>query len=69
MLDLFICAKVREDVWFDETELHVEREELFDLSQPRARLEDLIRHYGARTGVVYTTASPSLNPSYVRYML
>jgi hypothetical protein len=37
VLDLFIAAKVREDVWLDETELHLEREEtfkdLFDLSQ------------------------------------
>jgi hypothetical protein len=29
-------------------------------SQPRARLEDLVRHYGTRSGAVYTTPpSPS----------
>lgn len=42
VLDLFIAAKVREDVWLDETELHLEREEtfkdLFDLNQVRLRL-------------------------------
>jgi len=64
VLDLFIAAKVREDVWLDETELHLEREEtfkdLFDLNQPRARLEDLVRHYGTRSGAIYTTPpSPS----------
>jgi hypothetical protein len=42
VLDLFIAAKVREDTWLDETELHLEREEtfkdLFDLSQVCDRL-------------------------------
>ncbi|KAJ6510547.1 hypothetical protein C8R45DRAFT_964477 [Mycena sanguinolenta] len=55
-LDLFIAVKVREDVWADDSELHLERDEsfkdLFDLAQPRARLEDLIRVYGLREGVV-----------------
>jgi len=68
VLDLFIAAKVREDVWLDETELHLEREEtfkdLFDLSQPRARIEDLVRHYGTRSGAIYTTPpSPSQGPA------
>jgi hypothetical protein len=56
VLDLFIALKVREDVWADESELHLERDEsfrdLFDLMQPRARLEDLVRLAGARAGVV-----------------
>ncbi|KAH9925642.1 uncharacterized protein BXZ73DRAFT_91072 [Epithele typhae] len=56
VLDLFIALKVREDVWTDESELHLEREEsfkdLFDLMQPRARLEDLVRLYGVRDGAV-----------------
>ncbi|KAI0706012.1 hypothetical protein C8T65DRAFT_577355 [Cerioporus squamosus] len=56
VLDLFIALKVREDVWTDDSALHLEREEsfkdLFDLMQPRARLEDLIRHYGIREGVI-----------------
>lgn len=42
----------------DDTELHLEREEsfkdLFDLMQPRSRLEDLVRYYGLREGVVHT---------------
>jgi len=56
ILDLFIALKVREDVWTDESELHLEREEsfkdLFDLMQPRSRLEDLVRIYGTRAGVI-----------------
>ncbi|KZT65121.1 hypothetical protein DAEQUDRAFT_697760 [Daedalea quercina L-15889] len=62
VLDLFIALKVREDVWADDTELHLEREEsfkdLFDLMQPRARLEDLVRRYGVRAGLVYVSGSP-----------
>ncbi|KAJ7736717.1 hypothetical protein DFH07DRAFT_96674 [Mycena maculata] len=64
-LDLFIALKVREDVWADDSELHLERDEsfkdLFDLAQPRSRLEDLIRVYGVREGVVSVDASA---PSY-----
>ncbi|TFK37506.1 hypothetical protein BDQ12DRAFT_684790 [Crucibulum laeve] len=56
ILDRFILLKVREDVFVDESELHLEREDmfkdLFDLSQPKARLEDLVRVYGVREGVV-----------------
>ncbi|KAI0028944.1 hypothetical protein K488DRAFT_80422 [Vararia minispora EC-137] len=59
VLDLFIAVKVREDVWADDSELHLEREEsfrdLFDLMQPRARVEDLVRVQGERAGVI---ASP-----------
>ncbi|KAF8553260.1 hypothetical protein OG21DRAFT_1464338 [Imleria badia] len=58
VLDLFIALKVREDVMMDDTEFHLEREEsfkdLFDLMQPRSRLEDLVRYYGLREGVVHT---------------
>jgi len=58
VLDLFIALKVREDVMMDDTDLHLEREEsfkdLFDLMQPRSRLEDLVRYYGLREGVVHT---------------
>ncbi|KAI0702718.1 hypothetical protein C8Q76DRAFT_684792 [Earliella scabrosa] len=61
VLDLFIALKVREDVWADDSELHLEREEsfkdLFDLMQPRARLEDLLRVYGLREGVVSVPSS------------
>ncbi|KAG6843819.1 hypothetical protein H0H87_012970 [Tephrocybe sp. NHM501043] len=56
ILDLFIALKVHEDVWADDTELHLERREaykdLFDHSQPKARLEDLVRIYGERDGIV-----------------
>lgn len=30
VLDLFISLKAREDVWLDETDLHLEREESFN---------------------------------------
>lgn len=54
---MFIALKVREDVWSDDTELHLEREEsfrdLFDFGQPRARLEDLVRGGGVRKGVIW----------------
>jgi len=40
----------------DDSELHLEREDsfkdLFDLLQPKSRLEDLVRIYGLREGVV-----------------
>jgi len=56
VLDLFLSLKVREDVWADDTELHLERDEsfkdLFDLMQPRSRLEDLVRIYGEEAGVI-----------------
>ncbi|KZV65264.1 hypothetical protein PENSPDRAFT_745165 [Peniophora sp. CONT] len=56
VLDLFIALKVREDVWADDSELHLERDEsfrdLFDLLQPRARTEDLLRVYGERSGFI-----------------
>lgn len=56
VLDLFIALKVREDVWADDSELHLERDEsfrdLFDLLQPRARMEDLLRVYGERSGFI-----------------
>ncbi|KAH9034090.1 hypothetical protein EDB85DRAFT_1948843 [Lactarius pseudohatsudake] len=49
VLDRFIALKVLDDVWADETELHLGQPEafrdLFDLMQPRARLEDLLHAY------------------------
>ena len=66
VLDLFIALKVREDVMLDDTEFHLEREEsfkdLFDLMQPRGRLEDLVRYYGLREGVVHTN-TPGVSSS------
>ncbi|XP_006455633.1 hypothetical protein AGABI2DRAFT_180593 [Agaricus bisporus var. bisporus H97] len=56
ILDRYIALKVREDVFADDSELHLEREDmfkdLFDHAQPKARLEDLVRRYGVREGVV-----------------
>ncbi|TFK47180.1 hypothetical protein OE88DRAFT_1666493 [Heliocybe sulcata] len=61
ILDRFITLKVREDVWLDESELHLEREDsfkdLFDLMQPKSRLEDLVRSYGVRDGVIVDGAN------------
>lgn len=49
VLDLFITLKVHDDVWADESELHLGQPEafrdLFDLMQPRARLEDILFAY------------------------
>ena len=63
ILDLFIALKVREDVFVDDSELHLEREDMFkdifDLAQPRARLEDLVRIYGVKEGVI-TLAPPGV---------
>ena len=56
VLDLFIALKVRQDVYMDDTEFHLENTEsfkdLFDFSQPKSRLEDLIRHYGVKEGAI-----------------
>ncbi|KAH8830943.1 hypothetical protein DL96DRAFT_1594896, partial [Flagelloscypha sp. PMI_526] len=77
ILDRFIALKVREDMWRDESVFHLEREEnfrdLFDVSQPKARLEDLVRVYGMKNGTVTTpwatkdttssTRPPPLSPA------
>ncbi|KAG6879351.1 hypothetical protein C0992_003395 [Termitomyces sp. T32_za158] len=70
VLDRFIGLKVREDVWADDSELHLERDEgyrdLFDHAQPRARLEDLVRDYGLQCGLVSaapTSRGPSPGPA------
>ena len=67
ILDAFIALKVREDVWADASELHLEREEtfrdLFERVQPRARCEDLVRRYGERSGVVVLDAPGVVDPS------
>jgi hypothetical protein len=56
VLDLFISLKVREDVYMDDSEFHLEREEsfkdLFDLMQPKSRIEDLVRVYGLKEAVI-----------------
>ncbi|KXN90387.1 hypothetical protein AN958_04256 [Leucoagaricus sp. SymC.cos] len=68
ILDRFIALKVREDVFVDDSELHLEREDmfkdLFDHAQPKARLEDLVRRYGVREGVINLpgVTAPPLSP-------
>ncbi|KAJ6591165.1 hypothetical protein DFH09DRAFT_1026197 [Mycena vulgaris] len=66
-LDLFIALKVREDVWTDDSELHLERDEsftdLFNLMQPRSRLEDLVRDYGVEQGVIYVDRRRTRTPA------
>lgn len=56
VLDMFIALKVRQDVYMDDTEFHLENTEsfrdLFDFSQPKSRLEDLIRRYGVKEGAI-----------------
>jgi len=56
VLDLFIALKVRQDVYMDDTEFHLESTEsfrdLFDFNQPKSRLEDLIRHYGVEEEII-----------------
>ena len=65
ILDRFITLKVREDVFADKC-LHLEGDDKFrDLAQPQARLEDLVRIYDIREGVVSIPgmALPSPLPS------
>jgi len=56
VLDRFITLKVREDVFSDESSLHLEGDDkfrdLFNLAQPQARLEDLVRVCGLKEGVI-----------------
>ncbi|EJT97203.1 hypothetical protein DACRYDRAFT_85212 [Dacryopinax primogenitus] len=57
VLDMFIAFQVRQNVLRDESELHLEAghegvKDLFELLQPRARMEDLVRKYALRAGVV-----------------
>ncbi|KAK0240546.1 hypothetical protein EDD85DRAFT_950400 [Armillaria nabsnona] len=55
-LDRFISLLAHEDRLLDTSDLHLPREEaykdLFDLVQPKSRLEDLIAEQGSRLGVV-----------------
>ena len=66
MLDLFIVLKVHDDLWADESELHLGQPEafrdLFDLMQPRARLEDLLCAYLAPTRLDLTAYGITFAP-------
>ncbi|KAF5391934.1 hypothetical protein D9757_001721 [Collybiopsis confluens] len=61
-LDLFIALLAHENLLLDATSLHLPREEaykdLFDMVQPRSRLEDIVLEEGAKAGLVYTGNSP-----------
>ncbi|KAJ3865063.1 hypothetical protein EV359DRAFT_80855 [Lentinula novae-zelandiae] len=61
-LDLFIALLAHEDLLLDATSLHLPREEaykdLFDMVQPRSRLEDLILEEGINAGLVYVGDLP-----------
>ncbi|KAH7092833.1 hypothetical protein BKA62DRAFT_722295 [Auriculariales sp. MPI-PUGE-AT-0066] len=67
ILDRWLLLKVRDDVLADESELHLDLDasrDVFDMHQPRARLEDLVREYGVPLGVVSTgrSAGPGVYP-------
>ncbi|KAK0210377.1 hypothetical protein DFS33DRAFT_1251632, partial [Desarmillaria ectypa] len=62
-LDRFISLLAHEDHLLDTSDLHLPREEaykdLFDLVQPKSRLEDLTAEQGCRLGIVPTSLSSS----------
>lgn len=63
VLDRFVLLKLRADVLADESELHLGGEDtfrdLFDVAQPRARLEDLVCAMGVPLGIILS-ADPHL---------
>jgi hypothetical protein len=65
-LDLFIALLAHENVLLDATSLHLPREEayrdLFDMVQPRSRLEDLTLEEGVKAGLIYVGNSPPPAP-------
>lgn len=62
VLDHFIALKAGEDIWLDDSELHLEQKDrfrdLFNYTQPKARLEDLVRIYGVRKGFIEDSSAP-----------
>lgn len=62
VLDMFIAFKVRQDMLRDESSLHLDGgdealKDLFELMQPRARMEDVSRKYLLRANLT-TLQSP-----------
>jgi hypothetical protein len=59
--------KICDDVRCDETELHLGSEDtfsdLFELMQPRSRVEDLVRLFGVQTGVIAGEEEAQYSPS------
>lgn len=66
VLDLYIALRVKEDLLSSGTSLHLPAEEsfrdLFELMQPRARMEDLVFARGAKYG--YITLQDGANGVY-----
>ncbi|KAH7340627.1 hypothetical protein B0J17DRAFT_652119 [Rhizoctonia solani] len=71
ILDRFLVLKICDDVRSDETELHLGSDDafgdIFDLMQPRSRLEDLVRTFGIQTGVIAETIEPAYSPVSARH--
>jgi hypothetical protein len=67
VLDRFLVLKICDDVRCDETELHLGSEDtfsdLFELMQPRSRVEDLVRMFGVQTGVIAGEEEAQYSPS------
>ncbi|KAG7452868.1 uncharacterized protein BT62DRAFT_1070583 [Guyanagaster necrorhizus] len=66
-LDLFIALLAHEDLMLDSTSLHLPREEaykdLFDMVQPKTRLEDLVIEEGVQAGVIQVAGLTVQRPS------
>lgn len=61
ILDRYILHQLHEDVFLNDSSLHISRPEtlrdLFDFMQPRARLADLVRAYGTSAGLIALSTS------------
>ncbi|KAG8858924.1 hypothetical protein FRB96_004744 [Tulasnella sp. 330] len=66
VLDKFIAVKSTEDLRnYESPELHLDLDlfkDIFDLMQPKSRMEDLVLKYGMRAGVI-SLLTPPLPPS------
>jgi len=74
ILDLFILLKVKEDVRADESDLYMDSadeqyRDMFNLMQPRARLEDLVRKYGTRANLITSPSSSRTSSSRTDFKL
>ncbi|KAF5391932.1 hypothetical protein D9757_001725 [Collybiopsis confluens] len=62
-LDQFIAILAYEELLYDTSSLHLSRHEaykdMFELMQPRSRLEDLVGELGMRAGLISLQAEPS----------
>ncbi|KAK0483232.1 hypothetical protein IW261DRAFT_1331760 [Armillaria novae-zelandiae] len=66
-LDLFIALLAHEDLMLDSTSLHLPREEaykdLFDMVQPKTRLEDIVIEQGVKAGVIQIGPTMAFSPT------